>query len=127
MNPGIDMSLEDLQQWNYDLINELRQEKCDAGYTDGDGVLWESTTSAIQNLSGVCVLIACGAVSSDQVWRDVTNVNHTMTPSQLVGLAGALANYIRQCYVTSWTHKAAIEAATDIPTVQDYDVTVSWP
>lgn len=127
MDPGYDMSLDDLLQWNISIVNDFRSERLLGGYTDSNQITWDTTADAIQNLSGVCTLIACGAVTGTQVWRDAINVNHNMSPTDLVTLAGGIAYYVRQCYVASWTHKAAMQACTDIATLLNYDMTTNWP
>jgi hypothetical protein len=127
MDPGIDMSLEDLQTWNYDLVNELRNEKLNGGFTDTNtGITWDTDQNAIQNLSGACALIACGAITADLTWRDHTNVNHTLSPTDLVTLSGGIAVFTQTCYGVSWFHKSNILAMTDIPTLLSYDITAGW-
>ena len=126
MDPGRTMTLANLKEWNKNLVNAMRDQKLINGFTDPYGTTWGTTPADITNLSGVCVLIACGAVTSNQIWRDLNNVDHVMTPPQLIQLAGALAMSVRQNYVNSWTHKANIDALQTIADVHIYDITTGW-
>jgi hypothetical protein len=108
-------------------IDACREQIMSAGYTDSNGITWDTASSDIQNLSGICTLIACGAVTSNQIWRDANNVNHTMTPAQLVTLAGEIALFTAQCYQNAWTHKTNVSALTSILDVQAYDYSTGWP
>ena len=127
MNPGYEMPLEDLKTWNLSLVNEVRDSELLEGYIDSNGNTWDVNESARSNLTGVCVLVALGVVTGDQVWRDKDNIDHTMTPAELVGLAGGMAVFIKTCYTNSWAHKATIEAMTDATTLQNYDIMTGWP
>jgi hypothetical protein len=129
MNPGYLMTLDDLKTWNKDLVNIVRTEKMNKGYIDQNGIVWASTPTDIANLNGVLTLIALGVVSSSQTWRDYNNINHEMTPTQLIMLAGGLALFIKQCYVTSWTHKYYIDVFQDtqVQDLLDYDIMTGWP
>lgn len=126
MNPGKNMSLDELKSWNTDLVNELRNDILVSGYNDGTNT-WGTSPTDVVNLNGVCTLIALGLVTSTQTWRDLNNIDHVMTPTQLVTLAGGMALFIKTCYSVSWTHKAAIAAFDNILDLQDYDVTTGWP
>jgi len=127
MNPGSDMSLDQLKNWNKDLVNAARADKICAGYTDQNNITWGNRDTDIINLSGVCTLIALGVVTGNQTWRDQNNIDHVMTPTDLVTLAGGLAYYAKLCYVTSWTHKANIDAFDNINDLLNYDINTGWP
>lgn len=128
MDPGSDMSLENLQFWNCNIVNEIRGQKLNSGFTDSStGLTWDTDQTAIQNLSAVCALIACGVVTSTITWRDHDNTNHDLTPTDIVTLSGSIAVFAQTCYGVSWYHKSNIMAMTDIQTLLDYDITVGWP
>ncbi len=110
-----------------DLVDAYRQQIQYGGYTDSSSTEWDSAPDDIANLSGICTLIACGAVTTSQTWRDANNVNHTLTPTQLVTLGAELAVFAATCYGVAWTHKGNINALTDVASVQSYDYTTGWP
>lgn len=127
MDSGANMSLSDLQSWNCDVVDSIRDNIIYSGYTDANGVIWDSEPEDISNLNAVCTLIALGVVTGDQTWRDSSNVNHTMAPSDLVTLAGGMASFIQSVYAFSWNLKTTINAFTDIPSLQSYDINSGWP
>lgn len=108
-------------------VNDLRDEKLAAGFTDANSVHWNVSPQDVLNLNGVCTLISLGAVTSDQTWRDASNVNHTLTTTDLVTLAGAMAVFVQTVYGVSWVHKANIDACTTLTAATNYDITTSWP
>jgi hypothetical protein len=110
-----------------DEVNSIRTQKLNSGYLDTNGIRWDSDSTAIVNLSGVCTLIALGVVTENQTWRDQNNIDHIMTPTDLVTLAGGLAYHVKLCYITSWTHKANIDAFDNITDLSNYDITTGWP
>ena len=116
-----------LKKFQHNVINVYREEKISAGYTDSNSITWSTTPTDIQNINAICTLIALGVVTTDQIWRDANNVNHTMTTTDLITLAGGLSTFVAANYSTSWTHKANIDALTTEADILAYDYTTSWP
>ena len=116
-----------LKRVQHDAVNTYREEKISAGYTDPNTVTWSTTPTDIQNINAICTLIALSVVTTDQTWRDANNVNHTMTTTELVTLAGQLGAFVSANYTTSWTHKANIDALTTEADIMAYDYTTGWP
>jgi hypothetical protein len=108
-------------------INELRNFKISSGYTDSNNITWGNSASDIQNLNAVCTLIALGVVTGSQTWRDSNNINHDLTPTELVTLAASIAVFVKMCYLTSWAHKENIDALTTVSAVLAYNYTINWP
>lgn len=108
-------------------INNYRNLILSSGYTDSNGITWSTAAVDIQNLAGVVSLISVGIVTGNQTWRDDNNVNHTMTPAQLVALAAEIGGFTAAVYQVSWTHKSNIEALTSASAVLAYDYTTGWP
>lgn len=109
-------------------VNNYRLQLLYSSFTDPDtSITWTTGPSDIANLNAVCTLIAAGAVTQDQVWRDANNVNHTLTPTELVMLAGKIAERGKFIFFVSWQHKEAIDALTEVSAVEAYDITTGWP
>jgi hypothetical protein len=70
MDPGQHMTLDQLKTWNKNLVNDMRDQKIMGGYTTPAGIKWGTSPTDIQNLSGVCLLVICGAVTANVTWRD---------------------------------------------------------
>ena len=107
-------------------INKLRQLKLASGFTDTNGISWDTTPVAISNLNAICTLITAGVVTANVTWRATNDVNHSLTPSQLIYLAATVAIFVRTQYEVSWAHKANISAATTVTAVLGYDFGVGW-
>lgn len=108
-------------------INDMRTAVFAAGFHDGNQVHWSTSPTDIANINAVCTLVAVGAVTDNQTWRDADNVDHTMSPAELIGLAAQMAVFGRTCYGVSWYHKANIEAMTTCSAIRAYDITSGWP
>lgn len=108
-------------------IDVKRNQVLTGGYTDAGSILWDTGQEDIQNLAGVCTLIACGAITSSVTWRDANNVNHTLTPTELITLAGGMAVFTQTVYGVGWYHKANVNALTDVASVLAYDFSAGWP
>lgn len=108
-------------------INQKRVDVFAGGFLDGNGVRWSSSATDIANINAVCTLIAVGAVTGDQIWRDADNVDHTLTPTELIGLAAMMAVFGKTCYGVSWYHKSNVEVLTKVSDIANYDITTGWP
>lgn len=108
-------------------INEKRAEVFAGGFLDTNGIRWSSSATDIANINAVCTLVAVGAVTEPQTWRDANNVDHSLTPAELIGLAAQMAVFGKTCYGVSWYHKSNVEALTKVSDVVGYDITTGWP
>jgi hypothetical protein len=131
MNPGSDMSLDQLKNWNKDLVNAIRDGQISKGFTF-NGIVYDSDDSARQNVTGACTLalVLLGQqldFPEGFTWRTQDNDNTPMNASSVISMALTLGNYVTTCYGVSWYHKANIDAMTDINTLQNYDVMTGWP
>ncbi len=120
-------ALIDAQSNKNDEINQYRDQVFAGGFLDSNGIRWNASSTDISNINAVCTLIALGVVTSNQTWRDTSNTNHTLTPTQLVQLAGGMATFGQAAYANSWTHKANVAALTTITDVNNYNITTGWP
>ena len=108
-------------------INDIRTNTFYHGFLDSNGIRWGCSPSDIANINAVCTLVAVGVVTGNQVWRDADNVDHTLTPTELIGLAAQMAVFGKTCYGVSWYHKSNIETMTKVSDVVNYDITTGWP
>ena len=66
-------------------------------------------------------------------WRDASNQQQWATDnaatvlSNLTALSRAIEDREQALLIAGWTHKANIEALTDVDAILAYDVTVGWP
>lgn len=108
-------------------INVLREQTFYSGFLDGAGVRWSSTPVDIANINAVCTLVAVGAVTENQTWRDYNNVDHSLSPTDLITLAAQMAVFGKTCYGVGWFHKTNIDAMTKVSDINNYDITTGWP
>ncbi len=130
MHPGLDISLDKLKEWNKDLVNGVRENQINKGFTF-NGIIYDSDDRARQNVTGACtlavVLLGQGVNFPEGfTWRTKDNNNTPMNAETIISMSIALGNYVTTCYSVSWYHKANIDAITDITTLQNYDITVGW-
>ena len=108
-------------------INVLREQTFYSGFLDSEGNRWSSTPVDIANINAVCTLVAVGAVTENQTWRDYNNNDHSLSPQGLIMLAAQMAVFGKTCYATAWSHKGNIDALTKVSDISDYDITTGWP
>lgn len=108
-------------------VNAKREAMFYAGFVDTNGVRWSSTPVDIANINAVCTLIAVGAVTTTQTWRDYDNIDHQLTPTELIGLAAQMATFGKTCYAVAWEHKSNIDLMTKISDVIAYNIDINWP
>lgn len=108
-------------------VNELREKTFYSGFLDANGVRWSSTPTDIANINAVCTLIAVGAVTGNQTWRDFNNVDHSLTPTELITLAATMAVFGKTCYGVAWYHKNNIDQMTRASDINNYDFATGWP
>ena len=127
MNPGQDMSLADLKDFNYHILSLVRQEKILGGFTY-DGHLYDSIDQERMNIIGASTLALALMMQGKDfpagfTWRTHDNMNIPYTATQIIQLGTAMFSFIAGCYQVSWAHKANIAAFTEdqISQLQDYE------
>ena len=72
-----------------------------------------------QRLLGDAITLASAGLPLPAVWRDVTNDNMPLAAlSDLLAIAGAIAQQTQTAYATAWARKDAIDAATTVEAVE---------
>lgn len=78
---------------------------------------WDADKRSQELLNGAIALAQAGG-PIPAVWRDRDNNDMPITDiSDLLAIAGAIAQQVQQAYATSWERKAAVDAATTIEDV----------
>lgn len=107
-----------------DAVNAERDRREIAGKVI-DGVHVTGSDKDARNLANLAMdaqmRIAEGDEGSITIYRDGNNVDHALTPSQLVSLWRASKDYISALYAASW----ALKALDPIPA--DYADDIHWP
>lgn len=81
------------------------------------GRTWDADKRSQELLNGAIVLAQAGG-PLPAVWRDYDNNDMPIADiSDLLAIAGAIAQQVQQAYATSWARKAAVDAATTIDEV----------
>lgn len=131
MNPGYELALDDLKEWNKRLVNEVRVERINAGFTY-EGNIFDSGDRSLLNITGVCTLALLLTSQGKDLpdgfsWRTKDNKNIDMKASQIFPFSVTAGTYVTSCYQVSWYHKANIDALDNIDDVLNYDITTGWP
>ena len=81
------------------------------------GRTWDADKRSQELLNGAIALAQAGG-PLPAVWRDRDNNDMPIANiSDLLTIAGAIAQQVQQAYATSWARKAAVDAATTIEEV----------
>lgn len=73
---------------------------------------WQADTNS-QALLSSAISLAQAGLPLPTVWRDASNTDMPISSiADLLAIAGAIAQQVQTAYSTSWTRKAAIDAAT---------------
>ena len=81
------------------------------------GRTWDADKRSQELLNGAIALAQAGG-PIPAVWRDHDNNNMPITGlSDLLAIAGAIAQQVQTAYAASWARKAAVDAATTIDEV----------
>ncbi|NJO62541.1 MAG: DUF4376 domain-containing protein [Richelia sp. RM2_1_2] len=120
-------TLSDVKNNKKSEVNSYRDQILNSGVTFND-TLFDSTQDSRQNLAGYSAAIASGVPLPDNfTWRDASNVNQSMTESDLLSFSSTMITFVNNVYSSSWTHKNAIDALATIEEVDNYDYTGGWP
>jgi hypothetical protein len=84
-----------------------------------------------RNVAGLVMaalaLLAQGVADPVIPVRGADDVTRMLTPAEMVSAGRAPQQRISAVYQASWTIKAAIEAAADLPALEAVDITSAWP
>lgn len=81
----------------------------------------EDMTNLLSLFNGAQVRKAAGDATASLVFRDGNNVNHSLTPDQMIGLYLAGATWVSSVYAAGWAMK---DAAT---MVSNPEANEHWP
>ena len=90
-------------------IEAERDAKLSAGVTFG-GVLYQSDASFQAHITGIVGAINASIIpaAATVTIRSKGNTNHTLTTTEVKGLAGALLAHVQTAYMQSWAAKDAL-------------------
>lgn len=100
------------------------------GHFTFGGAPWQcDEASRINILGAILFALANGnQLPPGFVFRDMNNVNHTVTGPYMIGMGETMMAYLSGVYAAGWKHKANILAMRDPIAVQEYDYMSSlWP
>lgn len=105
-----------------------RRDAVIAGGVAFSGWTFDTDATSVNNLTAAVAFIqaAPGAgleVPASVSWRDATNVDRALSPTQLVGLGAAIFMLVQTAHYTARQLKDAIEAATTEAAISAID----WP
>lgn len=103
---------------------------CPVEFPDGAGVIQTRDATDFRNVTGqataAIILQSQGVTSPVLSFRDAGNVDHAMTPAQMIGVAMAVQSWVADLYVKSRAIKAQIDAAPDQAALDAIDITQGW-
>lgn len=99
-------------------------------FSDGSGTVQTRDQIDIRNINGM-VTVAMIANSQGETraifsFRDMENVTHSMTPTEVINLGIATNTFIGNTYIKSWSKKSEVDALTTIESVRSYSVETGW-
>lgn len=106
-------------------------------YTFPDGVVGviqtrdPTTYPDISNINGqvtaALILEAQNVTTSSMFFRDLQNITHNMTPTQMVTMGMSVSKWIGNLYQYKWSLVNQIQALTTSSAIQAFDITQGWP
>jgi hypothetical protein len=94
-----------------EVINSERDAALNAGFTY-NGNVWDIDDVSRTNISAkVTGLLLANDPQEQVVWRTQDNKTVTMSQDEFKALATSVLEYVQAAYETSWTRKAAVDAA----------------
>lgn len=96
---------------------------------DGQELIWDADATAIENISGVVLLIASGVpIPNPRSWTPVGSFTPVdITHAELIGLGAAIAARKDALFVVKKAKQAEVAALGDANAVAAYDVMADWP
>jgi len=124
ITPPIIITKEELKSQVSALFEQKWQEPIEYSVS-GTSYTWDADNSAVQNISGVVVLILAGVpVPNPRTWTPYqSNTPIQITHAELIGLGLAIASRKDTLFFKKKTKYAEIDALTDTNT---YDVNAGW-
>jgi hypothetical protein len=120
-------------------INEYKKIKSSEVDTIRDSNLIKSFTHTIGDISitiqtdeksvtNILTLSTAATVNPNGsfVFRDLDNVNHTLTASEILNIFNSLQSFRQNIYDISWNLKNTINADTDVDELYGFDVFIEW-
>lgn len=109
-----------------DKINNFRSQK------EQIGIVWQghpvqTRPLDINNLNAEVLAAQAGVRKDGEIWRMGDNNNVSLSNAELVEMAAAVRVHIKQCYLTAWQHKTAIDQLSIIDEILNYDFQSGWP
>jgi len=93
--------------------------------------IFQTDPDAIRNITGKSQRALVAQIEEETEWMTAFRlITDTMVPLDISGMLSvgkALDKHIEDCYITSWVHKAAIDAATSVDQVASIDLSAGWP
>lgn len=135
MDPGTTTgdtpTLQELKDWNIGLVGEIFASTLKGGVLYNTNVFDADQRSPeiISSLSKFADIVLSGGDTWPVgfTFRNKNNVDIPLTPKQMIELASTMIIFINEVHKRSVTHKNAIAALVDDPSVRAYDVTTGWP
>jgi hypothetical protein len=112
-------TLEEVKQTKRNKIAEDREASLDAGFfLPSVNKTVDSDAQSRENIMLAAQLALLPGAPASVDWRMQDNSTVTLTASQVLQMAAALGDHVRQVYQISWNAKAAVEAAQTVEAVQ---------
>ena len=113
LDPHPDAMLAEVKAAKKRQIEAERDAACEQPVT-ALGRTWDADKRSQELLNGAIALAQAGG-PIPAVWRDHDNNDMSIANlSDLLAIAGAIAQQVQQAYAASWARKAAVDAATTI-------------
>jgi hypothetical protein len=100
------------------------------GFPDGDGVVQIRDAEDTGNINGLVtmalVLQAQNVTAPFASFRDEADVNHPLTPAQMVSMGMEVGAYVSGQLAVKWNLEAMIDAAVDMSELDLIDVSAGW-
>lgn len=123
---AVDLPLDHLKERLKEAVNNTRSFKLNNGF-DYDGHTYDSDAASVTNITGKVLSVFIGiTLEPEFTWRTKDNQDVPMDEEDIVALGEALMGFRTSLYVTSWQHKAAIDALTTGLEVAEYDISTGW-
>lgn len=118
-----------LRSFVWEKVKEKRDGVIDGGAPTAIGVV-DSDELSRSNISGAALgaLIAQSASTPFSIeWTAKDNSVHTLDAAGMIGLGLAVLQHVSAAHDRARDLRAEIEAATDVPTLLQIDITAGWP
>ena len=115
-------------------VNVIREKKIAAGipyqFPDGAGTIQTRDEVDIRNIqtnvTTALILNSVGETGSVMVFRDMENIEHKMTPQEVLQMGLYAAQVGQSIYTASWQLKEAAAGMT-AEQIKEFDAEANWP